>query len=387
VGVITTVVVKEFRDNARDRRAVSTALLMPLLGPMSLVLLFFAFSDLKEKQLAPRVPVIGKEHAPVLIERLVRTGVVIEAAPENPEQAVRDGKVDVVLVIPAGFGDDLRAGRPAAVELIADESRQSSGVIVSRVRATLGQYSAQVGALRLVARGVDPLITQAIAVSTRDVGTAQGKTAMLLGVMPLFLLLACFMGGTYVAIDVTAGERERGSLEALLMNPVRGADLVVGKAVVAAFFGFLGVVISAGGFFVAAAIIPFSDLGLDLNVSPWLTLKSVLLLLPVVALGASLQMFVGTLCKTFKTAQAAISVVMIAPSIPGALLLLFPQQPTLSMMLVPTLGHSVLMNRMLRGESVALVDVTVASCSVLVVAALLLAVTARLFAPRLITGR
>jgi sodium transport system permease protein len=387
MSVVATVIAKEARDNARDKRAASTALLMPLMGPLSLVLLFFAFSDIKEKQEAPKVPVIGKEHAPVLVDMLVRSGVVVEEAPADPEQAVKNGKVDIVLVIPATFGDDLRAGRPAVVEVIADESRQASSVIVDRVKATLRQYGGQLGSLRLVARGVDPLVVQAISISTRDVGTPQGKTALLLGVMPLFLLMACFMGGTYVAIDVTAGERERGSLEALLLNPVRARDLVVGKVVVAALFGLLGVCVAALGFVVAVAVIPFKDTGLDLRLSPLLACALVALLVPVVALGASVQVFVGTLCKTFKTAQAAISVVMLAPTLPGALLMMFPQQPTTTMMLVPTLGHSILMMRLLRGEPVAAADVAVASVAVLAVAAALLAITTRLFGPRLITGR
>ncbi len=387
MSVAGTVFVKEARDNARDRRALSTALMMPLMGPFSLILLFFAFSDIQEKQTAPKVPVVGREHAPVLVAQLVRSGVVVEEAPADPIAAVKNGKVDIVMVIPATFGEDLRAGRPAVVELIVDESRQSSGVILGRVRATLSQYGSQIGALRLVARGIDPSLMQAVSVSARDVGTAQGKTALLLGVMPLFLLLACFMGGTYVAIDVTAGERERGSLEALLLNPVRARDLVVGKLLVAFVFGLLGVVVAALGFVVAVVAIPFSDIGLDIQLSPLLAFAIVALLLPVVALGASLQIFVGTLCKTFKTAQAAISFVMIAPSIPGALLMLFPQQPTTTMMLIPTLGHDILMMRLIRGEPIEAADVALASASVLALAALLVAGTTALFGPRLIVGR
>ena len=387
MSVISTVIVKEFTDNARDRRAVSTALLMPLLGPFSLFLLFLLSSDLQEKQNAPRIPVQGTENAPVLVEQLIRSGVVVEAAPADPEQAVRDGIVDIVLLIPPTFGDDLRHGRPAVVEIVIDESRQTSGILLSRVRQSLQQYSAQIGALRLVARGIDPLLGQPIAASVRDVGTPQGKTALLLGVMPLFLLMACLMGGTYVAIDVTAGERERASLEALLLNPVKARDLVIGKAAVAAIFGMLSVVVSSAGFVVAVGAIPFDSIGLDVTLRPHVAVFIVVLLIPVVVLGAVLQVFVGTLCKTFKTAQAAISFVMIAPTIPGALLMLFPQQPTTLMMLTPTLGHNILMMRGIRGESIAAVDVALASTSVLLLALAVLAITARLFGPRLIVGR
>jgi sodium transport system permease protein len=386
-SAFSTVLRKELIDNGRDRRSVLTALLSPLLGPLSLILMFFVIADAREKAEAPKVPVVGREHAPVLVGWLERAGVVIQAPPADPEDAVRRGVVDVVVVIDAGFGEALRAGRPAIVELIVDESRQAGAATVGRVRALLEGYGAEVGALRLLARGVDPTVTRAVSVQSRDVGTPMSRAAMLLAVMPLFLLMACFMGGTYVAIDVTAGERERGSIEALLMNPVSATPLVLGKIAAVFVFGVIGIVVAAAGFVVAVAALPFETLGLRLALSPMTAFGVVAMLLPVVALGSALQVAVGVVSRSFKTAQAAISFVMLLPTLPGAALSVFPQQPTTALMAIPTVGHTILTTRLVRGEPIDPIHVVVAGVVVLALAVLCAVVAVRLFGPRLVVGR
>jgi sodium transport system permease protein len=387
VGAFLAVFVKECVDNARDRRALSTALLLPLMGPFSLWLMFVALSDAHEKRMAPRVPVQGREHAPVMVGELERDGLVIVDPPTDPVVAVKRGDVDVVVIIPASFGDDLRAGRTATVELVADASRASASATVGRVRGALARYGQQVGALRLIARGIDPGVVQPLHVASHDVGTAQARASLLLSSLPLFLLLGCFVGSTYVAIDATAGERERGSLEALLLNPVPTRVLIGAKLAATCLFSVVGVVVSAAGFVVAARVIPFSQTGIDLRLSLATAAALVVLLLPVAVLGAAVQLFVGTLSRTFKTAQAAISFVSIAPTIPGALLAIFPQQPTPALLATPTVGHTLLINRLLRGEPVAGADVVIAVVAVVVVTVGFTAATARLFGPRLVAGR
>jgi sodium transport system permease protein len=383
----STVLRKEVIDNGRDRRSLLTALLSPLLGPLSLVLMFFVIADAREKAEAPKVPVVGREHAPVLVGCLEGAGVVVQPAPADPEDAVRRGEADVVVVIDAGFAEALRAGRPAVVELIVDESRQAGAATVGRVRALLEGYGAEVGALRLLARGVDPSVGRAVSVQSRDVGTPTSKAAMLLAVMPLFLLMACFMGGTYVAIDVTAGERERGSIEALLMNPVSPTPIVLGKIAAVFVFGIVGIVVAAAGFVVAVAALPFETLGIRLGLSPLTALGVVAMLLPVVVLGSALQVAVGVVSRSFKTAQAAISFVMLLPTLPGAALSVFPQQPSVSLMAIPTVGHNILMTRLVRGEPIEALHVVVAGVVVLALAVVFTAIAVKLFGPRLVVGR
>jgi sodium transport system permease protein len=386
-SAFATVFAKEIVDNARDKRSLSTALLSPLMGPLALVLMFFALSDAKEKARSPEIAVVGREHAPTLVGWLEQHNVVVKPAPTDPDKAVRDADFDVALVVPAAFGEQWRAGDPAVIELIVDDSRQSAAATVGRITGLLTAYGAEVGALRLLARGVDPVVTSPISIQSRDVGTARSKTAMLLAAMPIFLIMACFVGGTYVAIDATAGERERGSIEALLLNPISATSVVLGKVAATAVYGWIGVVISAAGFALAVALIPFASLGLDFVLPPLTALLVAVVLIPVVVLASALQIAVGVASRTFKTAQSAISLVMLLPTLPGAALTLFPQQPSIGLMLVPTVGHDVLMMRLIRGESIDPLHVVAATLSVLVVAAVCVAVAVKLYGPRLVVGR
>lgn len=387
IGAVRTVFAKEVVDNLRDKRSLTTALFSPLLGPFALILMFFALSDAREKAKAPELAIAGAEHAPTLVSWLKRQGVVVKDAPADLDGAVISGELDVVVVIDPAFGTQLRSGQPAVIVLVVDETRQAAGATIGRARGLLQAWGTEVGALRLLARGVDPAVTQAISVQSRDVGTTQGKAAIFLGAMPIFLLMACFMGGTYVAIDATAGERERGSIEALLMNPVGAAPVVVGKILATSVFAFVGVVISAIGFAIAVVAIPFDTIGFDIALSPATTAFVAVLLVPVVLLASALQIAVGVVSRTFKTAQSAISFVMFLPTMPGAALTLFPQQPSTSLMLIPTVGHDVLMMRLIRGEPIEAVHVVVATVAVLALAGVLALVAIRLWGPRLVVGR
>jgi sodium transport system permease protein len=386
-GPVRTIFVKEVVDNARDRRSVLTALVTPLLGPLAMVLMFSAISDAQIKAKAPKVPVVGRENAPVMVSWLSAQGVVVEDPPADPDEAGRRGDHDVVVVIGSGFEAALREGRPAVVELIVDESRQQSAATVGRVSGLLQAYGGEIGALRFLIRGIDPQLGRAISIEKHDVGTAESRAAMLLGIMPLFLVMACFMGGTYVAIDVTAGERERGSIEALLLNPVPSWGMVLGKLGAVVVFGVIGIIVGIIGFVVAVKGIPFEKVGLTLTLSIPTAAGVLLLLLPLVLLGSALQVAVGVVSRSFKTAQAAISFVMLLPTLPGAALSIFPQQPTVGLMAIPTVGHNILMTRLIRGEAIEVWQVAIATASVAVVAAVCVAVAVKLFGPRLVVGR
>jgi sodium transport system permease protein len=378
---------KEVVDNARDRRSLSAALLFPLLGPLSLALMFVMLQDVRERASTPRVPVVGRAHAPALVAALERSGAVVVDAPADPVQAVRAGDVDVVVVLPDTFAEALRSGRTVGIEVLANTTRQASQVTARRVGSVLEHWGSIVGSSRLLARGVDPGLVEPLRVSVHDVGTADAGAMMVLAALPMFLLMGCFLGSTYIAIDVTAGERERGSLEALLMNPVRARDLVLAKLAAASLFGAASTVVTTAGFVVATRVIPFQDVDIDLHLPVLRAAGFVALLLPVVVLGAAVLVFVGTLSRSFKTAQAAISVVTLLPMVPAVLFSVFPQQPTAALVTVPMVGHSLLVDRLLRGEAPSALHVALATAGALGASVVFVVATARLFGPRLVAGR
>lgn len=235
MSALFTVFRKEFLENLRDRRALLSALLFgPLFGPL---LFGFMVSRMLNQSVAEsdeplRVTVSGSDHAPGLTRYLQAQGAQLKMATLTEGEgraAVRNGSAQIVLIIPPEYGARFTAGTPAPVLLVADSTDSQARKSADRARILLGGYASGIAQLRLQIRGVNPLLAVPVAVNEVDVATPTGRAVVVLGFMTYFVLFAVLMGGLYLAIDTTAGERERGSLEALLSLPVARSSLVGGK--------------------------------------------------------------------------------------------------------------------------------------------------------------
>jgi sodium transport system permease protein len=346
---------KELVDSLRERRALAMALLFPLLGPAVLAMTLWVVGRTAhgagERPLT--LPVAGAEHAPELVSFLRGAGVEVTPAPADPERAVRAGERDVVLVIPPQFGERLRAARPAPVRLVLDASRQSAQATILRVRALLDGYGRQLGLQRLLVRGVHPSLVQAVLVEETDLSTPESRAALVLNVLPYFVILSAFVGGMATAIDTTAGERERQSLEPLLANPVPRSGLALAKIGATAVFAAVALVETLVGFGLVPLLLPAASLGFTVRLDPALLLNTFLLCLPLVALVSALQILIAARARGFKAAQTTLSLLMLVPVLPGMMLAFLPVALRPWMALVPTLGEQLVVARLLRGEPVA----------------------------------
>jgi sodium transport system permease protein len=346
---------KEVADNLRDRRAVAMALLFPLLGPVLLGVTFTIVGrQVRSAEEQPlELPVAGAEHAPHLLDFLRASGAEVLEAPSDPEAAVRAGDRDLVLVIPPEFGLRLREGRPAPARLVLDESRQSSRATVERARRMLAAWSHQTGALRLVARGVHPAVAEALALETVDLSTPESRAGLLLSMLPYFLVVAVFVGGMYVAIDTTAGERERQTLEPLLLHPVPREAVALAKVGATALFAAGALAETIVGFGLVPAALPLERLGFSIRLDPAMLLRTFTLFLPLLLLASALQILVAVRARGFKAAQASLSFLMLVPALPSAVLAMIPFKLQAWMMLIPSFGEQQLVLRMVRGETVS----------------------------------
>ncbi len=378
---ITIVFRKELIDALRDRRTLTGALFYPLLGPLLMFLLFSVivstFSEQADKLLV--LPVQGAEHAPHLIEFLEQNRVQIEAAPADPETEVRLGNLDVALIIPASYGDDFRAGRPATVQIVMDESRQSASVNIQRTEGLLEIYSGQIGALRLLARGVSPITNHALAIERHDVSTPQSQAAGFLNLMPYFIIFTVFTGGMGIAIDTTVGERERGSLEPLLINPVARAELVLGKLGVTLVFSLFAVVETLIGFTLMLNFVPLDELGVRVDLDPLAIVGIFLMAAPMVLLAGSLQMIIASFTRSYKEAQNYLGLLPLVPALPGMFLAYLPVKPEVWNMLIPTFGQQLLINQLMRGETLNILHVILSVSLTLLVGATLTWLAIRLY--------
>ena len=385
MSAIRTVFRKEVRDNLRDRRTLLSALLMgPLFGPI-----LFAFvinmslkQSLGEADEPLDVPVIGQEYAPNLMEYLKSHNINITAAPADRAsalQAVKNGEHDLVLVIPEAFGEELAGTIPATIEVISDLANTQAQRESRRAMRALRSYNQQIAAMRLIARGVSPVILRPLNIDVVDVSTPSGRSALLLGMMSYFFLFALLTGGMNLAIDATAGERERGSLEPLLCLPVPRDHLIFGKIFAACLFMALSLSLSLISFHVVLKFLPLEKLGMTPNFGLLVVLQGFLLLLPFTLLGASLMTLVASFTKSFKEAQTWLSVVLLAPTLPILIVSILMVRPSTELMFIPSLSQHLLLVGLIKNEPLNMLHVVVSVSGTLLAGGILTMLCARLY--------
>ncbi len=385
---VRTVWRKEMVDALRDRRSLMTALLYPVLMPLMITVMFGALARLESSERPLETPVVGREHAPNLVAWLEEQGVVVVDPPDDPDAAVRDGDVDLVLVIDEEYGEQFRSVQPAVVRIVHDSSRTASRTSIGRARNLLRAYSNQVALLRLMARGVSPGVMQAVRVDDLDLATPAQSAARFFSMLPMFLILASFIGGLNVAIDTTAGERERRSLEPLLVNPVSRAALTAGKWLTTSVFGLASAWLTLVTFLLMMRFVPLEQLGVQLSLGGPQLLLMAIAVAPMELFASSLQMFAATFARSFKEAQTYVSLLVFVPMIPGMVTQIYPLQAALWMMLVPALSHQLLLIDIMGGEPVAAADLAVSAAATALLGGAFFALTSRMLRQeRIVFGR
>ena len=351
MSVFVTVVAKELTDFVRDRR---TMLLTLLMGPLLFPLLFLGMGKLATNRIHSqlekplRVPVIGAERAPNLVAWLQGQNIVIAPAPANPDGVIANQSEDVVLRIGKDFGKQWRGSLPATVEILHDSSREDAQIPVQRLQTLLENYNQGMGSLRLVARGISPTINQPLRVSDVDLATPESRIGPL-AILPYLLILSGFLGGAALVIDVTAGERERQSLEPLLATPAARAAIMSGKIAAATLIGLTALLLTLTALKISLLFAP--DFGLKLELPIWTIARVLVVLLPIVLIGTCLLTFIAAGVKSVKEAQSYMSVLMLLPILPTMILMINPVKNQLWMLTVPFLAQNQMILKLVRSEA------------------------------------
>ncbi len=383
-----TVYSKEVRENLRDRRSLfNSVLLGPILFPILFIGLAY-FTGSKQQERAEKVlevPVVGAENAPNLVNFLEQQGVVIQPAPDDPEAAVRSQDVQVIIRIPEQFAQQWTDGEPAVVEVIADPSRRESSIPMQRVRGLLNAYGAQIGQLRLQLRGVSPNLGTAIMVKDVDLSTPQSRGMLVMIMLPYVLMITAFTGGMHLAIDTTAGEKERKSLEPLLINPVPRWQVMLGKMLATATYAFASLLLTLLAFRFAFPLLPAGALGVDLNLSTSAIGSILLTVSPVVILAAAMLSTLAALAKSLREAQSYMGLVFMIPMIPSLIFMVNPMKPETWMMAIPMFSQNMLIGEFVRGEAINPLWLSLSMGSTLLIGIAFAAVAATLFnRPRIV---
>jgi sodium transport system permease protein len=351
-----TVFRKELLDALRDRRTLLMVLISSVaIGPLVLVLISSLVSGLEKRAEAREVLVVGLEHAPTLHNYLLRQTFTVRP----------------------GFEDELVRGDRPLVEVVSSSSNQRAEAGVRRITTLLRGFGTEQATLRLVMRGVSPALLQPVEVEERDVADRTARAAQLATMVPFFVLMAVVYGALNAALDTTAGERERGSLEPLLMNPMPQSALVLGKWGAVAAVGMLIACLSCLSFLPGQWLMRSEALAAMFRYGWFEALAFIALLLPLAGALAAVLMAMAIRSKSFKEAQASTTIVVLAASL-LPLVTVFNQEGTAPWHYwVPALSQTTLMGRVLKGEFIAPMDVAASVVTCVVLGAVALALVSR----------
>jgi sodium transport system permease protein len=326
-----TVFGKEIVDALRDRRTLMVVLLSSvLLGPLVLIALSGLIATFEARAEKREVFVAGIEHAPGMKNFLERQTYTVKPAPPD-------------------FQAQLRGDAPV-LELVSDSANKQAEAGTGRIQRLLAGYARERATLSLAFRGVSPELLEPLRVEEQDLASTQTRATQLTGMLPFFVMMAVLYGALNAALDTTAGERERGSLEPLLMNPAGHGALVLGKWGAVASVAMLVAVLSCFSFIPAQRLLQSDRLQALFQFGLREAAQFLVLLLPLAAALSALLMAVAIRCKSFKEAQASSSVVVLGVS-------LLPLVNVFNLggeapwhLWVPALAQNSLMTRVLKGE-------------------------------------
>ncbi|HSS28485.1 MAG TPA: ABC transporter permease [Usitatibacter sp.] len=389
MSAVGVVYAKELRDALRDRRTAFMILVASIItGPLTLVLLAQFVAGLEEKAAVLKVRMAGEEHAPQLVNFLRRNDVEIEAAPTDYEARVREGRMDAVIVVPEDFDERLTAGDSATVEILYDDSRTESGPAIRQAERLLRAFNHETGTLRMVARGVSPDLAEPVKVERVNTATPRQKGALVLFLIPMFAILSPLLGGMTVAIDSTAGERERGSLEPLLANPVRASRFAAGKWLAAWSLASAVAALTLSGFVLAAIVYAARKIEALAAFGAFELLQFFAVIVPFAAMTSALQLLICTYGRTYREAQTYSSYVFTVVSFVPMIVLFSGLKDAFWQLAVPVLGQQMVLARVMRGDAVGVADYLVpAGVAAAIAVACLFAVSHLLRQERIVFGR
>ncbi|WP_077286228.1 ABC transporter permease [Cognaticolwellia aestuarii] len=365
---LKALMVKEFKEAFRDRRALMVAMSMALLMPvMIMVMLKVAIKEAVDNP-AVYVKYTGEQHAPKLIKALQDENILSFAdVPEDEERNWNERNIE--LTIPDTFVADMAAGKPIELILRADYNEKSLSSPIRRIKDIVREHSLTIGYKRLLVRGIDIKLLQPIKLLEQDTSLPSSNAVMISLILGVYLMMAAFMSGLPVAIDSSAGERERNVLEMLLCQPVSTLKIVLAKLSCASSIAIISIILMLVLTSVAMNFVDLTKIGATFSIDASTFAILLLLLVPICFLAASLQLLFAFQAKSFKEAQSTVTMLIMAPSfIPFALMMMDDKPAWVEWL--PISGQSLLMEDVFKGlpidwsallfSSVATIGLTVA---------------------------
>ena len=368
---IRIVWLKELKDALRDKRSVMAAMSYAFFGPLLMAGAFFMLISQLTSEKDVEIDLRGAEYAPAFVDHLNSLGIVERTKPWPAWTQ------PIALEIDPSWADSVATAQPAKVTLTADFSAQKQGAEISRVERAIGGYSQQLGYIRLQMRGIDPSAIRGVDLVKHDTATKGSRAAIIMGSVLIFMLLSVFFSGMNVAIDISAGERERNSLELLLAQPLSAQQLVWGKTLAAACFAIFGGILSVVLIPLIFKFIPLHEIGISVAIAWPMLLLIMLILAPLALMATAMQLFVSFRAKSFKEAQTYISFLLMVPML-AVFGVEFARLKNQLLYYLPLTGQHQALLDIIKGESVHWLALGVSAVATLLVSYILIKLIGRM---------
>ena len=300
---------KELIDAARDKRSVMAGLYYAIGTPLIMCGMFMVLINQLTSPEDLNITINKAENAPDLVRYLSRKGINQADLAASPDADVKA----ITLTITEDYAANMAKAKPAEVIILADNSDEKLQKSIRRLQQELQTYSSEMGSLRLIARGINPQVMQSLKVDMQDQSTPDSKGGMILGIAIFTMIYSVFISAMNLAIDTSAGERERNSLALMLSHPISTRQLVLGKVIAVTLFALLGLMLILLISKIAYTFVPWQELGFSINISTDFMKLMFVIGIPVALLASTLQLFVSFMAKSFKEAQSYLTMVLFVP--------------------------------------------------------------------------
>ena len=367
---IFTIYLKELRDTLRDRRSLLSIVIIPTIVMPAL---FFGVGKVamaivsKAKDEIPTVMILGGEDSPVVVAQLKASKKLrIVPATADWKQQISDKKVRAAVEVPAGFEAGLKVGPATAVTIYNYQGELKSGFAVSELETFFRDLRDRTVTERLAARALPATLIKPFDVKRENVAAPEKVGGNLLGgFVPYLIIILCFTGAMYPAMDLTAGEKERGTMETLLCSPVARGDIVLGKFLMVLTGSlsamllsltsmgisatFAGVLFAGGPKLAAATQQAKAAAGVMPMIDPLGLFGVVAMVFPVAVLFSALLFTVALFAKSYKEAQSYVGPMIFVVIMPAMVGMLPGIDLNARLALVPILNLSLVCKEMLSG--------------------------------------
>ena len=348
---------KELVDAARDKRSVMAGLYYAFFVPILVAGMMMLIIDKVTSPEDLNITINNAAAAPDLIAFLDNQGIR-HSDDKSEVKAIQ-------IIIGATYAEQMHRGEPAEVLLIADGSEENLQSAIRETQKTLRSYSSEMASLRLIARGINPKIMNSLNIKMQDQATSESKGGQLMAMIILFMLLSIFVSGMNLAIDTSAGERERNSLALLLSHPISLRELIASKVCAVSFFGMLGLVLVLIMSKIIYPLVPWQELGFSVDISLNFMIATLIVGAFIAILAASMQLFVSFMAKSFKEAQTYISFVLFVPMIMSYAVTF--DLATDELRWAPVTGQLQALIDLMKGKEIPLLQLTVSCLSTLII--------------------